>query len=202
MPKISSIVVQKNKKRVNVYVDGSYAFSVFKESLIELNLFQEKEISKKEIEEIKNIDNKNKSISKAYNLLSYRPRSKEEIKKKLAPKFSDKIVKNTLEKLEEKKYLNDEAFVDFWLENRAKSRGVALLRYELLKKGVAVEVIEQKISTHKPEKDLENAIALIKSKSRFKKLEQKEARQKIGAYLARRGYGYEVINEVVRLLYT
>lgn len=201
MPKISSIVAQKNKKRVNVYVDGFYAFSVFKESLIGLNLFQEKEISKKEIEEIKNIDIENKSMSKAYNLLSYRPRSKEEIRKKLSLKFSDKIVKNTLKELEEKKYLNDEAFVDFWFENRAKSRGVALLRYELFKKGVAAEIIEQKISTHKPEKDLENAIALIKSKGKFKKLEQKEARQKIGSYLARRGYSYDIIKKALRRMY-
>lgn len=201
MPKISSIVAQKNKKRVNVYVDGFYAFSVFKESLIGLNLFQEKEISKKEIEEIKNIDIENKSMSKAYNLLSYRPRSKEEIRKKLSLKFSDKIVKNTLKELEEKKYLNDEAFVDFWFENRAKSRGVALLRYELFKKGVAAEIIEQKTSTHKPEKDLENAIALIKSKSKFKKLEQKEARQKIGSYLARRGYSYDIIKKAIRRMY-
>jgi len=52
MPVITQIKSQKNKKRVNVYLDGKYGFGIDLENFMKMGLKVEQELSEKEISEI------------------------------------------------------------------------------------------------------------------------------------------------------
>lgn len=134
--------------------------------------------------------------------LSFRPRSEKEVrdnlrKKKVNPPLIEKIIA----KLKEKKFLNDEEFVKWWIEQRTtfNPRSLRLTKIELLHKGVSNEVIDKMIYDLRFKNyDLERAKTLVEKRlERFKGLPKQEVYQKLGSYLARRGFGWETIKDSI-----
>ncbi len=201
MAKITGIVAQKRKGRVNVFVDGSFGFSVSKTALSDLNLYKGRELSSREIAEIKTEDDILKCLDKAYRLLSFRPRSEEEMAGRLSEKFGPKTTEAALKKLKKKGYIDDRKFVRFWIENRKKDRGPRALRSELIQKKVSRELIDEALRELEPELFFESAKRLAESKPGARSLSKKEAYKKIAPYLDRRGYSWEVIKKVINDLY-
>jgi regulatory protein len=67
---------------------------------------------------------------------------------------------------------------------------VRALRYELRQKGIASEEIESAVEAQDED---ESAWAAIEGRiERWRGLERMELRQKVAAYLSRRGFGYDV----------
>jgi regulatory protein len=201
MAKITKIQAQRKKGRVNIFLDDSFSLAVYDAALVDFNLYKGKELTDTEITTLKNQDDEAKCLAKAYHLLSFRPRSEAELKKRLAEKYSEELAIKVIKKLKKNSYIDDAAFVDFWIENRSGSRGPKLLTDELIKKGVNKNLILEKLGQDNEEIIYQNALNLVESKSRFKKIDKKDAYNKIGPYLARRGYSYEIIKKVIKNLH-
>jgi len=111
---------------------------------------------------------------KAYRLLSMRPHSEKELEKKLREKgFPAVVIKETLEKLHDLKYLNDASFATGWARNLAANKlwGNRKIIASLQEKGIAAQLIDEAIAAARQEIPEEEAIeVLIK-----KKVSQKEA---------------------------
>lgn len=130
--------------------------------------------------------------TKALRFLSFRPRSEKEVrdffnKKKVDPQIIEKIINF----LKEKNFINDQKFVAWWIEQRTtfKPRSLRLIKMELQQKGIADELIEFPISN-----DKEQAIKLIERKiEKYKDLPKYEIYQKLGPFLARKGFNYDTI---------
>lgn len=113
--------------------------------------------------------------------------------------FSDAIV----ERLKEKGYLDDRRFAEFWVENRFVKKGVSSkrLQMELMKKGVAKEVIEEVLQGS--ERNDKEEMRKIIAKKRAKYTHVNEAGEveyndeKMIAYLCRQGFSYEAAREAV-----
>ncbi len=66
-------------------------------------------------------------------------------------------------------------------------------------KGVARETIDIALGELSPDSEAERALrAIARPSTRWRDLEPAVRRRKIHAYLAQRGFGYEVIDEVIR----
>lgn len=201
MAKITAIKRQeKNKGRVNLYIDDSFAVGISEKLLIDLDLFKGKELNNKDIEKIKDAENISKCLDKAYRFLSFRPRSEAEIQIKLSEKFPEKTVRQAIDYLKKLNYLNDAEFCNFWIENRASGRGRRALYFELQKKGIKKEIIENSLKKIDKEAELESALLLVKSKRKYEGLSPDEAYKKIGGFLSRRGYSYETIKKVIKMI--
>ncbi|MBN1474243.1 MAG: RecX family transcriptional regulator [Syntrophaceae bacterium] len=131
---------------------------------------------------------------KAYRLLSLRPHSEKELKKKLREKgFPSEIVEEALEKLRNLKYLDDKSFAPRWARNLAVNKlwGNKKIILSLREKGIDGDLISVAVEKARQEMPEEEAIeALIKKKTAKKKLnilEQKE-KQKIFQSLLGRGF--------------
>ncbi len=144
-----------------------------------------------------------KFYNKALRFLSYRPRSEEEIRKNLLKKKSpQEIIEKIISKLKEYKFINDEEFVKWWIEQRTnfKPRSLRLIKMELKQKGIDKELIDETID-HLPSTidDLESAKKLIERRlQRYKNLPRDEKFQKIARYLASKGFNYDIIKEVFK----
>lgn len=203
MPIISDLKPQKNKKRFNIYLDGQFAFGLSAEALTKAGLAIDKEISSKRVEELIKEDEFIKFYDRALKFLSYRPRSEKEIK----DWFKKKMVGIETQKLIEKKlrqynYLNDEEFARWWIEQRTTFRpsGARLIALELRQKGVHREIIDKLLFSSPSALITERAQALKiakKKRERLKGLSYREVREKLGAFLARRGFSWEIIREVL-----
>ncbi|MEK6256327.1 MAG: RecX family transcriptional regulator [Chloroflexota bacterium] len=194
---ITALKVQKrNKQRVNVYLDGSYAFGLSRIVAAWLTIGQI--VTPQKIIELKSSDTDEVAFQRALNFLSYRPRSAWEIESNLRKHDVDEeIINQVLARLIEKKFINDTEFAELWVENRSafKPRGARMLRMELRQKRVPEEDI-LKALLDLDERQLVYKAALSRA-PRFKNLEWNEFRNKLYGYLSRRGFNYENISEIV-----
>lgn len=196
--KITAIEPQKKAKdRANIFIEGKYSFGVPQKLIVDLDLYKGKEISKEDIEKYKKEDSLSKCLDKAYRFLSYRPRSEKEITEKLLERYDEKTVKKAVKKLKEYKYISDRDFAKSWVASRLLGRSKKALRIELVKKGVNKEIIEESLSDIDSETEYKNALNLVKSKRKYQNLTRDEAYKKVGGFLSRRGYSYDVIKKVI-----
>ena len=109
--------------------------------------------------------------------------------------------KAVLAKLKEQKYVDDAAFAQFWKADRDtfRPRSQWLVRRELRQKGVAEEIINQVVATIDEESSAYRA-ALSRSRH-WPQTDYQLFRRRLGEYLRRRGFGYEVINHTVERLW-
>jgi len=194
MPTITALERQKkNKERINIYIDGEFAFGLPEIDAVKLRKGQE--VTDEEIVELREIDAVARAVEVGIQLLSYRPRSVAEVRQKLVKKETpEPIIATALDRLQTLGYLSDEAFARFWIENRSqfKPRSVRALSYELQQKGVARSVIDALVNDMVDEEDAAYRAGLQKVR-RYRGKPQSEFETKLGAFLQRRGFHYGII---------
>jgi len=198
--KVTALIAQKrNKERVNVYLDGEFAFGLVAIEAIRLHKGQE--LGDAEIVRLKALDEVEVAHEAALKFLSYRPRSVAEVRKRLQEKYSPEAVEAVLGRLIEARLLDDEAFARYWVENREQfePRSTRALRFELRRKGVPDGDIRASLE----EVDEEDA-AFRAARAQARRLNNQDVqvfRKRLGDFLLRRGFGYEVIKHVVNRLW-
>lgn len=200
MSTITSIKPQKNKKRVNIHLDGKFGFGLDLENFVRLNLKVEQELTDVEIAEIVKEAEYKKTVDKLLNFASLRPRSEREIKDWLRrKKVHESIHKKLFNKLKKFELLDDEKFAKWWIKQRQdfKAKSKRELVFELRKKGISNDLIKNVIDESKID-ETENAKKnLSKRAYKWQRLEKEEGRKKMFEYLARKGFRYDVIRKVV-----
>ena len=138
----------------------------------------------------------------AVRYLANRPKSVAEIARHLRGKrYDDAAIDAAIDRLRAQRYVDDEAFARYWLEQRErfKPRGDRALRTELTQKGVSRDVIDLVLGERAPDADVELAKrALSRPLTRWATLPPAERKRKIHQYLAARGFDYGTIEDVIR----
>jgi regulatory protein len=201
MQTITLLERQKNNpERVNVYLDGEFAFGLNEMDAVTLRKGQQ--LTESEIDELRQKDAVVKAVDYAANLLSYRPRSTKEIRERLLKhSFNDVVADAAIEKLLGLGYLDDRAFARFWIEdrNRFKPLGRRALSFELRNKGIEQAIIQELLEEIVDEGGGAYEAAL-KRVRQMRGTTKREFKQKIGAFLQRRGFGYEAVNGALNQL--
>jgi regulatory protein len=131
-------------------------------------------------------------------LLAFRRRTAEEVRKGLDKKgFSPAEIKEVIRRLEDEKLLDDAAFAqDFaYAKVPTKLWGRERVRNELLNRGISIEDIAPailQVYSDYPEEDLALRAARAKWKSTLGRGSLR-ARQRVGSYLQRQGFPFEMI---------
>jgi regulatory protein len=188
---------QKNPQRVNVYLDGEFAFGLAVVVAAWLRVGQE--LSEEKIASLKTQDEGEVTYQKALHFLSFRPRSSAEVRQNLSKRgISESLIEETLNRLQSNRQIDDEAFARAWVENRNtfRPRGKPALRMELRRKGLSDEIVQSVLSTQVDEAALAITTAR-KYARRLVGLEWPEFRQKLSGFLARRGFSYTTLAPVV-----
>jgi regulatory protein len=196
---ITALVAQKKSKdRVNVYLDGQFAFGLAAIEAIRLKRGQV--LSDADIARLTQADDIEKAHEKALHFLGNRPRSEWEVRQNLAKAgFEAGTIDRVIERLKSVALIDDAAFVKYWLENRAQfnPRGQVALRQELRRKGVERDVIDAVLGELDHDDDQAAVRSALVKADRYRQLPRDEFAQKLGAYLARRGFNYETVREAV-----
>ncbi len=135
--------------------------------------------------------------------LSYRPRSEKEVREHLKVKsqkskvkIGDAIIESVIKKLKEHKFIDDIQFADWFVRSRlsARPKAARVLKMELKQKGIAREIIENSVFGQ----DIEGAKKLLVKKfDRYKDFNRDQIYQKLGGFLARRGYDWDTIKKAI-----
>ena len=144
----------------------------------------------------------------AEKFLSYRPRSEFEVAQYLRRKMKikhpealeeqDDYIKETIEYYKETSGINDEEFVNWWVQERSyfKPKGERALRQELRQKGVAQELVDQTLAAHQPNES-ELLKQLVNQKAQLSDLSSKKGVEKLTQHLLRRGFSYNEIKKAI-----
>ena len=142
----------------------------------------------------------------AFKLLSFRPRSVEEIKTKLNGYLHKKGFKSILSEkiigeLKEQNYLNDLEFTKWWIGQRSNSaiRGVRVIKMELKSKGISPDIIESVLNSKSKENETQKAAKTLEKLLRKlpKSLSSIELRVKLNNHLLRRGFDFETTKKAI-----
>jgi len=143
------------------------------------------------------MDDFEKFYKAAVRFLSFRPRSEKEVRDYLTKKKCDDVTaKRIIDSLKRDKFINDEEFIKWWVEQRTllKPKAWRVIKYELKQKGVAEELFENyelRIKNY----DSESAMKLAEKKLRtiHDQSDKFKVKEKLGRYLASKGFDWDTI---------
>lgn len=200
MPIITAIKPQKNKKRVNIYLDDKFAFGLDLVNFVKFNLKVEQELTEGEIEEILKKYEYQKTYDKLLRYVTLRPRSIKEVNSWLVKhKVNKKLHTKLFSILKRLGLVDDEKFALWWVEQRSsfRPRGKRLLFSELRQKGIERKVIKSVLEQIEVDEVVVARELLRKKAYKWERLPKLEARKKMGDFLARKGFKWETIKKVV-----
>ncbi|MCP4425262.1 MAG: hypothetical protein GY803_12270 [Chloroflexi bacterium] len=201
MQTITALTAQKkNQDRVNVFLDGAFAFGLPFSVAATLKIGQA--LSPAEIETLRRHDLTDKAKNTAVRLISNRPRSAAEIRRHLDRKGYDaQLIEAVISRLQAVKLLDDAAFARYWVEQREtfKPRSRMALEQELRQKGVSRDVIETAVTDVNETAAARRAAA--KKARLWSNLPEEAFRKKLGGFLQRRGFHYGIIKQITNELW-
>lgn len=200
MSVITSIKQQKDKNRVNVYLDGKFGFGIDLDNFVLLNLKLNQELSEEEIEKIVKKAEFQKTLDKVLRFLSVRPKSEKELQDYLRRKKVLEIIwKDIFSKAKSFGFLNDTEFAKWWVETRNtfRPKPKRILTQELRMKGINKEIIEEILDGIKIDEDKIAMDLLHRREAHWERIEKAKRSQKMLVYLVGKGFSFELAKKAV-----
>ncbi len=201
MRTITAIEVQKkNPERVNVYLDGEFAFGLAR--IVAAWLHKGQVLDEQKIASLQDEDARERAYQQAMLFLSYRARSEAEIRRNLRKhEIPEPVIEATLERLRQARLADDPEFARAWVENRStfRPRSRMALALELRQKGLSEEA--SKAALEGVDEEALAWQAARKRAPRLEGLEWKDFRKKLSEFLGRRGFPYTIIAPTVSRLW-
>ena len=198
---VSALRLQaKDHRRVNVFLDGAFAFGLAKVLAARLRVGQV--LTDDEIAGLQRLEQEEASFRQAVGLIARRPRSAQELRKALTRReIAPEVQEAVLRRLGEQGLLDDQAFAAAWVDNRRafRPRSRVALRAEMRRKGIDRSTIDAALA----EWD-ETAAAMEagrRAARRWHALPEREFLQKLMGSLSRRGFDYETSSTVAHRLW-
>lgn len=194
-----------NPDRTSIFVDGHFLMGVNTLIVLKMGLRLDQELTPAQVQQLEQEEALQKAVDRAMNYLSFRPRSREEVRRYLRQKQTPaELIDAVIERLNQLDLINDEMFASFWIESRERFRpkGAQAIKSELKMKGVKREVIDEVVTD---EQDEELALRAGRKKAqsllRQANIDYNTFRTKLGPFLQRRGFSYEITKRVVQQLW-
>jgi regulatory protein len=206
--KITKIEVQKlHPNRRSIFVDDKFFAGVDEEVVAKLGLSVDKELSEALIQKIYSHEVERKAKDYGMNLLSYRSRSIGELRKKMHEKgFEEKLISTVISDFKEMELLDDRRFAREWMMTQMLNnpKGSFGIQMGLKERDVPENIIEETLKLYSNQYDeLEIANSLKEKRMKVMRKEKKETIQKrLSDFLARRGFSYDVIGEIIHNLHS
>lgn len=200
MPTITAFKFQKNNKRVNVYLDNKFGFGIDLENFVKAGLKVNQELSEEKVKEIVKKAEFQKTLDKLLRFATLRPRSEKEVKDWLKrKKVHESLHKELFDRLKRLELVDDIKFALWWVEQRQafRPKSLRILRQELGIKGINKDTVNEVLGSIKIDEAKIARELLARKAYKWKSLPARDARQKMSQYLARKGFGWELIGDVV-----
>jgi len=202
--KITAIEPQKaNPHRYSIFIDGEFALGVAEEVIMNLGLQPHQPVSEAKLEQITFEEQVHEAQKAALRLLEYRPRSREELRRRLRQKnFPATATQRVLDRLEELGLVDDANFAQQLVQSltRRQNLGKRAILDKLRRAGVSHDVADATMARELADYDEVSRAqqATEKYLSRLAGLPPEKQRRRLQAYLHRRGFPYSVIDQVRR----
>ena len=177
--------------------------------LLNYNIFEKYKVSvdmyfsEDEILEMKYFSDIEKAKSRAINYISGKLKTKYEVRLKLKENgFAEDVIDEVLDILEKEEYLNDKVYCEIFIEDKKKLNGYGKNKIKslLIQKGISKNIFEDFLNEFEYDEEFDNALKMGIKKLELLSNEEDnfKKKQKIINYLTYRGFGFDVINDVLK----
>ncbi len=118
--------------------------------------------------------------------------------------FSADAIETSIAELIRSGHIRDRKFAENWIVRRQKSnpRGKTLLKQELVDKGIDRETAEQVVAVIASEDEMKVALQVAQKRvKQYRRLPTHVAKRRLYGFLARRGFGSEVVRQVLEQVF-
>lgn len=187
---------KKNKNRINIYLDGNFAFACYKEIAVEFGIGKGKELSSQQIEEIERYDGEQYAFQTALQYVAARQRTQKDIVGKLRGKgLNETYIEAAMQKMQEYGYVDDTEYARLYAEELCAKYGKKMVYHKLLQKGIdsetASEVTVQQDDTETLRLFVERLC------ERYAEEAEPKRKQKIIRALLQKGFEYDDIKGMI-----
>lgn len=189
------------KTRAKVYIDGQFAFVLYKGELSRYHLVAEREIAEDIYQKIITEVVLKRIKLRALHLLEDMDRTESQLRRKLRQgMYTDEMIDQAIEYVKSFGYMNDLEYARRYIASKSSSKSQREIYAGLCQKGVDRELVEQAMEEFFEEHDDTEAIKTILRKKGFNPEEAGDKeKQRIFAYLNRKGFRYDDIRQVIQV---
>lgn len=191
------------KTKFKVYLDGDFAFVLYKGELSRFGIREGEKVPEDTVEKIRTEVILKRAKLRAMHLLEDMDRTEAALREKLCQGlYPPDVVEDAVQYVKSFGYLNDSRYAENFVRSRQGSKSRKEIQAMLLRKGITAEQIEAAFEACYDEENGDGekgAIQKILKKKRFSPEECDESEmQKIYAYLARKGFRYDTVRQVIQ----
>ena len=195
---IFKAVVPVDKRKCKVFLEGDFAFVLYKSEAARFHIEEGNDLPAKTYEMIEEEILLKRARDRALYLLQSQGRTQAEMIKKLKDDgYSQSVTERVLSFLQEYHFIDDNAYTENYIHVNKGRKSKRQITYELQQKGVDRDQIRQMLEEN-PVDEEETVRALLKKKTGGRIPEDKKEIQKLAAFLGRKGFSFEVISRVLR----
>jgi regulatory protein len=200
--RIENIKISRfDKSILNVYLENGLFFTLHDEVCYALGVRSGHVLGKDELHKLMEA-NEARMCSYYAMVQSFKKRrTVAEMRRKLISMgFSQEKSDDAVSMLLDGGYLGDDAFADDYIDIKKGSSGKQKIAHDLMKKGIPKDVIREKLSVVTDED--QERLASLAGEKKLRSMDDGDPkkREKLMAFLLRRGYSYETVKSVVRTL--
>ena len=196
---------KKNASRKNIYANGEFIIGVSAETLLRFGFRTGDEIGEDKLQALQATEALQGAKTVALRFLTHRQRTEREIRDKLREKeFGEEEIEKTIGTLRDLGYVNDEAFARSYIRNQLtlRPKGKLVLKQKLLLLGVKKETIDAALhevfqETSQEDSAREAAQKFLKKSDKTHD-DPRKAKQKLAAFLSRRGFSWDIVSSVTK----
>ena len=192
-----TVLKETRKHRVSLCLDGEYIASLDMLTVGDYGLCVGDEIDEETLEKILRISQSRRAKSKAIELLSYRPHSRTELKRKLLKTATEEDAEKAVARMEELEMVNDKSFAESLVRelSEIKYYGEIRVRQELYRRGIDRDTAEEALSSIPDQREL---LSRYLESRQTKMTDDRKEREKLIRRLLSRGFNYDDIQSVLR----
>lgn len=192
-----------SKSRCKVFLDGEFAFALYKGELSAYHIKKGKEIAKEVYQELTLQVLPKRAKLRAMNLLKAKSYTEEELRRKLKQGFyTDDFIENALSYVKSFGYLDDLSYAMEFIRYRAESLSKMQIQNKLLQKGISKEIVENAFSECEGEgifiEEIKQITAYLNKKNYSPENCDYKEQQKLIAALYRKGFSVNSINKAMK----
>ena len=189
------------KTKYKVYVDGQFAFILYKGELSRFHIAEDQELSQESYEKIRTEVILKRAKLRAMHLLNDMWRTEAQLREKLTRnEYSADIVEAAISYVKSFGYINDYEYARSFIESRKERKSRREIYMQLVGKGVSRELIDEAFEESYEREDSTEAIRRLLEKKHYDRENTTlEEKKKIMAYLVRKGFGYDDIRKTMQI---
>ena len=188
------------KTKFKVYLDGKFAFVLYKGELSRYGIRRDEVITAGTVEKIETEVVLKRAKLRAMHLLEDMDRTEAALREKLRQGcYTQEMIDRAVDYVKSFGYLDDARYAENFDRSRQGAKSRKEIRAALMQKGVSAELIEQAFENCYEDGGEEEAVRSILRKKRFDPTTAEEPeKQRIYGYLARKGFKYETVRQVIQ----